>query len=190
MSYDLSGKKIAILATNGFEQVEFTTPKQRLEEAGAEVHVISEDSGEIKGWDSGEWGKSFSVDKTVDEAMASDYSGLMLPGGVINPDKLRRNEKAIEFTKSFFEDGKPIAAICHAPQLLIETGALQNRKMTSFPSIKTDLKNAGARWEDREVVVDEGLTTSRSPADMEAFCNKMLEEFAEGVHEELETSHL
>ncbi|MFZ6051491.1 type 1 glutamine amidotransferase domain-containing protein [Halocola ammonii] len=187
MSYDLSGKKIAILATDGFEQVEFTTPKQKLEEAGAEVHVISEESGEIKGWDSTNWGDSFKVDKTVDSVVASDYNGLMLPGGVINPDKLRRNEKAVEFTKSFFEDGKPIAAICHAPQLLIETDALNGREMTSFPSIKTDLKNAGARWVDKEVVVDEGLTTSRSPEDMEAFCNKMLEEFAEGVHEEQKT---
>lgn len=187
MSNDLKGKKIAILATDGFEQIEFTTPKQKLEEAGAEVQVISDHSGEIKGWDSGEWGKSFSVDKAVDEAMASDYNGLMLPGGVINPDKLRRNEKAVEFSKSFFEDGKPIAAICHAPQLLIETGALNGRELTSFPSIKTDLKNAGAKWVDKEVVVDQGLTTSRSPEDMEAFCNKMIEEFAEGVHEEQKT---
>jgi protease I len=187
MSNSLQGKKIAILATDGFEQVEFTTPKKRLEEAGAEVHVISEHSGEIKGWDSDNWGDSFEVDKTVDEAMASDYNGLMLPGGVINPDKLRRNEKAIEFISSFFEAGKPIAAICHAPQLLIETGALQNRELTSFPSIKTDLKNAGARWVDKEVVVDEGLTTSRSPEDMDAFCEKMIEEFAEGIHEEQKT---
>lgn len=187
MSNTLSKKKIAILATNGFEQVEFTTPKNKLEEAGATVHVIAEEPGEIKGWDSGQWGKSFKVDKTVNEVSADDYHGLMLPGGVINPDKLRRNEKAIEFATSFFEQGKPIAAICHAPQLLIETGALQGRELTSFSSIKTDLKNAGALWVDKEVVVDQGLTTSRSPTDMEAFCDKMIEEFAEGVHEEQKT---
>lgn len=127
------------------------------------------------------------VDKTLDEASPDDYDGLFLPGGVLNPDQLRGNKKAVEFAKHFFDTGKPVAAICHGPQTLIETGALQGRTMTSYPSIKTDLKNAGARWEDREVVVDKGLTTSRSPDDLEAFNAKMVEEFAEGVHAENRT---
>lgn len=181
---NLKNKKVAILATNGFEEVEFTKPKAALEEAGADIHVISEESGSIKAWDSTDWGDSYQVDKTLSEVNATEYDALLLPGGVINPDKLRRNEEAVEFVKGFFEEGKPIAAICHAPQLLIETGALEGRRMTSFNSIKTDLKNAGVNWVDEEVVVDSGLVTSRNPDDIPAFNDKMLEEFAEGVHAE------
>lgn len=180
----LKGKKIAILSETGFEEVELTSPKQALEEAGAEVHIISPASGSIKSWKDGNWNMEVGVDKTVDEANATDYNGLVLPGGVINPDKLRRSEKAIKFVSDFFEQGKPIAAICHGPQTLIETGKLNGRIMTSFPSIKTDLQNAGVNWEDEEVIVDHGLVTSRSPEDLEAFNAKMVEEFAEGVHEE------
>jgi len=179
----LDNKKIAILTETGFEEIELTSPKKRLEDEGATVHVVSP-SKDLKSWDGDHWNMDLQADVLVDEAKAEDYNGLMLPGGVINPDKLRRNENAIKFIKHFFDKGKPIATICHGPQSLIETGALQGRVMTSFPSIKTDLKNAGVRWEDREVVVDQGLTTSRSPDDLEAFNAKMVEEFAEGVHEE------
>ncbi len=179
----LSDRKIAILSEDGFEEVELTSPKEALEKAGATVHVISPKSGSIKSFKDGDWNMDITVDKTLDEANAADYDGLMLPGGVINPDKLRRSTKAVNFVKHFFAKGKPIAAICHGPQILIETGALEGRSMTSFPSIKTDLKNAGANWVDSEVVVDQGLTTSRSPDDLPAFNDKMVEEFGEGVHE-------
>ncbi len=179
----LSDRKIAILSTDGFEEVELTSPKEALEKAGATVHVVSPNSGSIKSWKEGNWNMEVSVDKTLDEANPDDYDGLMLPGGVINPDKLRRNMDAVNFAKHFFAAGKPVAAICHGPQLLIETGALDGRNMTSFSSIKTDLQNAGAHWQDSEVVVDQGLTTSRSPEDLPAFNDKMVEEFAEGVHE-------
>ena len=179
----LSNRTIAILSEDGFEEVELTSPKEALEKAGATVHVISPKSGSIKSFKDGNWNMDVSVDKTLDEASPEDYNGLLLPGGVINPDKLRRNNRAVNFVKHFFAEGKPIAAICHGPQTLIETGALEGRKMTSFPSIKTDLENAGAYWEDSEVVVDQGLTTSRSPEDLPAFNDKMVEEFSEGVHE-------
>ncbi len=178
----LKDRKIAILTETGFEEIELTSPKKRLEEEGATVHVISP-SKNIRSWNEGDWNMDIEADKILTDAKAENYDGLLLPGGVINPDKLRRNENAIEFIKHFFETGKPIAAICHGAQSLIETDALSGRIMTSFPSIKTDLKNAGVRWVDKEVVVDQGLTTSRSPADLEAFNNKMVEEFAEGVHE-------
>ena len=179
----LKNKKVAILTETGFEEIELTSPKERLEKEGATVHVVSP-SKNIKSWNEGNWNMELEADKTLDEADPADYHSLLLPGGVINPDRLRRNKDAIEFIRHFFDQGKPIAAICHGPQSLIETGALQGRTMTSFPSIKTDLKNAGVRWEDREVIVDQGLTTSRSPDDLEAFNNKMVEEFCEGVHEE------
>jgi protease I len=178
----LKDRKIAILTETGFEEIELTSPKSRLEEEGATVHVISP-SKNIRSWKEGDWNMDLEADKILTDVKAEDYDGLLLPGGVINPDRLRRNENAIEFIKHFFETGKPIAAICHGAQSLIETGALSGRIMTSFPSIKTDLKNAGVSWVDKEVVVDQGLTTSRSPADLEAFNNKMVEEFAEGVHE-------
>lgn len=183
----LNDKTIAVLMTNGFEQSEYTEPRKALDEAGANVHVISLEKGEVKGWTSGNWGDSFKVDKTIDEVSADDYDGLLLPGGVINPDRLRMNKHAVQFAKDFFAQGKPIAAICHGPQLLIETGALEGRELTSYASIVTDLKNAGAKWVNKEVVVDQGLTTSRTPDDLPAFNKKMLEEFAEGVHEEQRT---
>ena len=179
----LEGKKVAILATDGFEEVELTEPRQALTEAGASTHIVSLESGKIKSWDSTDWGKEFDVDKTLDEVNADDYNALLLPGGVINPDKLRQNEKAVNFVKKFVQDGKPIAAICHGPWTLIETGLLAGRKVTSYSSIKTDLINAGAEWCDKEVVTDQGLVTSRNPDDLPAFNKKMVEEFREGVHE-------
>lgn len=183
MQHDLTDKKVAILLTDGFEEVEFTKPLKALKDSGATVHVIAPHSGRVKAWNSDNWGESYKVDKTLDEANPDDYNSLMLPGGVMSPDMLRTNKKAVAFVKSFFEDGKPIAAICHAPQLLIETGALKGRTLTSYPSIRTDLENAGATWKDREVVVDHGLTTSRNPDDIPAFNKKMLEEIKEGKHE-------
>ncbi|MFC6997128.1 type 1 glutamine amidotransferase domain-containing protein [Rufibacter roseus] len=183
MSQKLSGKKIAILVEKGFEQVELEKPKQALEEAGAETHIISPQSGSVKAWDMKDWGKEFTVDKELDQANASDYHGLLLPGGVMNPDYLRANEKAVAFVRSFVESGKPIAAICHGPWTLIEAGAVKGRKMTSWPSLKTDLANAGADWVDQEVVTDQGIVTSRNPDDIPAFNKKMIEEFAEGKHD-------
>ncbi len=182
MSYNLKNKKIAVLMTNGFEESEYTKPRKALDDAQAEVHVISIKKGKVKAWDVDDWGASYNVDKTLDEVKAEDYHGLLLPGGVLNPDQLRMNEQAVAFVKHFFSAGKPIAAICHAPQLLIETHALQGRELTSYHSIATDLKNAGAKWVDKEVVVDQGLTTSRNPDDIPAFIEKMIEEFAEGKH--------
>lgn len=183
MEGKLSSKKVAILATDGFEHSELREPLNRLKEEGATAHIVSLKSGKIKAWDNNDWGKEYDVDKTVDEVSASDYNALVLPGGVINPDKLRVNDKAVSFVKGFFEAGKPIASICHGPWTLIETGALKGRKMTSYKSIKTDLINAGVNWVDEEVVVDQGLVTSRDPDDLPAFCNKMVEEIREGKHE-------
>ncbi|MBL3655452.1 type 1 glutamine amidotransferase domain-containing protein [Fulvivirga sediminis] len=179
----LKDRKVAILVADGFEEVEFTEPKKALERAGATVEVISPNDDKVKAWDSTDWGNSYNVDKSLDSALASDYNSLLLPGGVLNPDQLRANDKAVEFVKHFFEAGKPIAAICHGPWTLIETGALEGRKMTSYKSIKTDLINAGAEWVDEEVVTDQGMVTSRNPDDIPAFCKKMIEEFCEGVHE-------
>lgn len=182
MSDQLTGKRIALLATDGFEQSELFVPKEALEKAGATVEVISLANADIKGWDKKDWGKSIAVNLLVSEANPADYAGLMLPGGVMNPDKLRDNKDAVDFVTEFLESGKPIAAICHAPSLLIETELLDGRKLTSYSSIKTDLINAGAEWSDEEVVVDNGLVTSRSPSDLPAFCKKMIEEFVEGKH--------
>ena len=179
---DLHGKTVAILTENGFEESELTIPKKALEDAGAMVHIVSPQQEKVKGWKNGNWSTELRVDKVVSDVKADNYDALMLPGGVINPDKLRRSKEAIEFAKDFLETGKPVAAICHGPQLLIETGLLEGREMTSFFSIKTDLENAGANWHDREVVVDNGLVTSRSPEDLDAFNKKMIEEIAEGVH--------
>lgn len=178
----LSDKKVAILATDGFEEVELTEPKRALEEAGAQVHIVSGKSGTIKAWHHGNWGKEYKVDKTLDEVDQSDYNGLVLPGGVINPDKLRRSEKAVQLVRSFFENHKPVAAICHGPWMLAEAGVLEGRTITSFHSIKTDMANAGAHWVDEEVVVDSGLVTSRSPKDLPAFNAKLVEEVGEGKH--------
>lgn len=174
--------KVAILTEHGVEQVELTSPREALLEAGAEVHVVSPQDGEVKAWDKDDWGIRVKVDKTLGEAKAEDYDAIMLPGGVMNPDDLRQNAEAIRFIRHFLETGKPVAAICHAPQSLIETGMLNGRTLTSYPSIRTDLVNAGANWVDEEVVVDNGLVTSRSPKDLPAFNKKMLEEFAEGIH--------
>ncbi|MTI21391.1 type 1 glutamine amidotransferase [Fulvivirga sp. RKSG066] len=183
----LRGKKIAILVEDGFEEVEFTKPKEALENQQASVDVISPKEGKVRAWNSTDWGNEYEVTKPLKEASADDYNALLLPGGVFNPDKLRANDNAVQFVKQFFEKGKPIAAICHGPWTLIETGALQGRKLTSWPSLKTDLKNAGATWVNEEVVTDQGLVTSRNPDDIPAFCAKMIEEFCEGVHEEQKT---
>lgn len=179
----LAGKRIAILATNGFERSELFEPKKALEAAGAQVDVVSPESGEIRGWAHGDWSDSIPVAVSLSDATEEDYDGLMLPGGVINPDRLRTFEQAVSFVKSFARVGKPIAAICHGPQMLIEADIVRGRKVTSWPSLKTDLKNAGATWVDREVVTDQGLITSRKPDDIQAFNEKMIEEFAEGRHE-------
>ncbi len=181
---DLKSKRVAILATDGFEESELSMPRQALQNAGATVDIISDKSGHIKSWINGNWGKEYPVDQTLDQAIHSSYNALMLPGGVMNPDTLRRNGKAVSFVKSFFENHKPVGAICHAPWLLAEADVLKNRKVTSFNSIKRDIENAGANWVDEEVVVDEGLVTSRHPADLNAFCNKLIEEVYEGKHEE------
>jgi len=178
----LNGKTVAILTENGFEEIELTSPKKALEEAGATVHIVSPQKGKVKAWKHDHWSIELPVDKNLSDVNASDYDALMLPGGVLNPDQLRTNKAAVEFAKDFLEAGKPVAAICHGPQLLIETGLLDGRNVTSFPSIQSDIKNAGANWHDREVVVDNGLVTSRSPKDLEAFNKKMIEEIGEGVH--------
>lgn len=173
---------IAILSTDGFEQSELMEPLQRLRDAGATVHVVSPESGEIKGWDEDDWGDSVPVDRTIEQADAAEYDALILPGGVINPDKLRMREDATRFVREFFKAGKPVAAICHGPQILIDCGVVEGRELTSYPSIKNDLKNAGARWVDKEVVCDQGLVTSRTPDDLPAFIKKTIEEIREGVH--------
>jgi protease I len=178
----LQGHKVAILATDGFEQSELLEPKKALEDAGAIVLVISPNGGEIKGWKHTDWGKKVEVDLKLEEARAEDFDALMLPGGVMNPDKLRMNTAAVEFVREFFDSGKPVAAICHGPQVLIEAEVLRGRRMTSWPSLKTDLRNAGAEWVDEMVVVDNGLVTSRKPDDIPAFNAKMIEEFIEGRH--------
>lgn len=178
----LNGRRVAILATDGFEQSELFEPKQALLDAGADVVVVSPKDGEIKGWKHTDWGKTCKVDMSLEDAKPEEFDALMLPGGVMNPDSLRINEKAISFIKGFAEAGKPIAAICHGPWPLIEAGFISGRTMTSWPSLQTDLKNAGAIWVDREVVTDNGLVTSRKPDDIPAFNEKMIEEFAEGAH--------
>jgi protease I len=183
MSNQLEGKKIAILATDGFEQSELFKPKQALEDAGATVTIVSLEKGEIKGWNEKDWGEKIAVDLTVDEADAADFDALQLPGGVMNPDKLRVNDKAVAFVKAFFEAGKPVAAICHAPWTLINAEVVNGREMTSYPTLRKDLENAGAKWTDKEVVVDNGLITSRNPNDIPAFNRKLIEEIAEGRHD-------
>lgn len=180
---NLNNRRIAILTENGFEEVELTSPKQALEQAGARVDVVSPQKEKVKAMKDHQWSIEVPVDKHISEAKAEDYDGLMLPGGVFNPDQLRGNAEAIDFIKAFFEAGKPVAAICHGPQSLITADVVRGREMTSYPSIEPDLTNAGARWVDRTVVVDQGLVTSRNPDDLPAFNKKMLEEFAEGVHE-------
>ena len=182
MSTTLKGKKIAILVADGFEQVELTGPKEALEEAGAEIEIVSPAEGEVQGWNHDEKADRFPVDMPLNLARSDDYDALVLPGGVRNPDQLRMSTRAVEFVDGFFATGKPVAAICHAPWLLIETEVIKGRNITSWPSLKSDLVNAGAHWVDRQVVVDNGLITSRKPQDIPAFNKKMIEEFAEGRH--------
>ena len=180
----LHGKKIAFLATNGFEQVELTQPWESLRDACAEVVLISPESGTIQGMNHDEKADTFTVDKAIESVSAEDYDGLVLPGGVANPDALRVNEACVDFVRDFFKQGKPVAAICHGPWTLIEADVVRDRKVTSWASLKTDLINAGANWVNEECVCDQGLVTSRNPDDLPAFCEKIIEEFAEGVHAE------
>jgi len=180
---NLSGKTIAIVATNGFEQSELEVPLTTLSEAGATVHVVSLEAGEIKGWDKDDWGNAVPVDATVDAIKADDYDAIVLPGGQINPDLLRVEPKVLELIKAFWNQKKVVAAVCHAPWLLVEAGIVKGRKVTSYASIKTDVINAGGLWEDSEVVSDQGLVTSRKPDDLPAFCAKIAEEILEGLHE-------
>lgn len=182
MAGQLGGKKVAMLVANGFEQVELTEPKRALEEAGAKVSIVSPERGKVKGWKHTHWGDELEVDVPLNQARADEFDALVLPGGVMNPDKLRRNEWVLQFVRAFYETGKPIAAICHGPWTLIDAGIVAGRKMTSYESIQTDLKNAGAEWVDQEVVVDNGLVTSRKPDDIPAFNRKLIEEISEGVH--------
>jgi protease I len=182
MARDVKDKKVAILTENGFEEVELTSPMNALEQAGATVHIISPQKDKVKAWDHDHWSIELAVDKNLSEANPEDYDMLLLPGGVLNPDTLRLNKEAVSFVQHFLEQAKPLAAICHGPQTLIETGMLDGRTMTSYWSIKTDLVNAGVNWQDKEVVVDNGLVTSRSPEDLEAFNKKMIEELSEGQH--------
>jgi protease I len=178
----LTGKKVAIITEHGFEEIELTSPKKALEDAGATVHIVSPQKGKVKAWNHDHWSIELPVDVNLKDADPSDYDALVVPGGVLNPDQMRINKDCVAFAKDFLASGKPLAAICHGPQLLIETGLIQGRNMTSYGSIKTDLKNAGAIWEDKEVIVDHGLVTSRSPKDLDAFNKKMIEEIREGVH--------
>jgi protease I len=173
---------------DGFEQVELERPKEALENAGAIARIVSPAEGKVKGWQHVEWGDEFPVDVALADADPADYDALLLPGGVMNPDKLRRDETALAFVRHFFEAGKPVAAICHAPWTLIDAGVVEGRAMTSYHTVQTDLKNAGARWVDREVVVDNGLVTSRKPDDIPAFNEKMIEEFGEGRHSRRQAS--
>lgn len=182
MNEKLRGRTVAILVADGFEQVELTDPKAALEDAGARTRIVSPAKGRVKGWKHTEWGDSFHVDVKLEDADCADYDALLLPGGVMNPDKLRLEDKAIDFIRGFIKAGKPVAAICHGPWTLIDAGAVRGRTMTSWPSLKTDLTNAGANWADEEVVVDNGIVTSRKPDDLPAFNRKMIEEFAEGKH--------
>ncbi len=183
MAGELEGKQIAFLVANeGVEQVELTEPRQAVEEAGAETDLIAPESGMAQGFDHLDKADSFDVDKTVGEANADDYDGLIMPGGVANPDNLRMEEDAVKFVRDFFEAGKPVAAICHAAWMLVEADVVKGRELTSYPSVRTDIRNAGGEWVDEEVVVDSGLVTSRKPDDLAAFCAKAIEEIAEGVH--------
>ena len=180
---NLNGKRVAILATDGVEQSELTEPRKALDQAGAKTVVVSPKSGKIKAWQHDHWGDEIPVDLGLDSASADTFDALLLPGGVMNPDRLRMNDRAVAFVRRFFEAGKPVAAICHGPWLLVEADVVRGRTVTSWPSLQTDLRNAGADWVDREVVTDEGLVTSRKPDDIPAFNAKMIEEFAEGKHE-------
>lgn len=176
-------KRIAILATNGFEESELKSPKEHLEKQGWTADIVSLKKGKIKSWKDGNWGTEYDVDHALSEVSSKEYHALVLPGGVINPDQLRRDEKAVAFVQDFFNEKKPVAAICHGPQILVDADVLEGRKITSFFSVKNDMINAGADWSDEEVVVDNGLVTSRTPDDLPAFNRKMVEEIKEGKHE-------
>ena len=180
---NLQGKRVAILATDGVEEVELMEPRRALDAAGAETTLVSPKTGTIKAWQHDQWHGQIRVDLALDDAREEDFDALMLPGGVMNPDHLRVNRTAVEFVRSFFAAGKPVAAICHAPWLLVEAGVVRGKTLTSWPSLKTDIQNAGGDWVNREVVNDEGLVTSRKPDDIPEFNAKMLEEFGEGIHE-------
>jgi protease I len=179
----LNGKRVAILATDGVEQVELTEPRKALDEAGATTTLVSPKSGKIKGWQHDHWGDELTVDLELGSANAGDFDALLLPGGVMNPDHLRQDKQAVAFVKEFYQSGKPIAAICHGPWLLVEADVVRHRTVTSWPSLHTDIRNAGGDWVDREVATDMGLVTSRKPDDIPAFNKKMIEEFGEGVHD-------
>jgi protease I len=183
MAGQLEGKRILILATNGFEQSELEVPRDRLQAAGAQVDIVSPEPGEIKGWDKKDWGRPVKVDKALRAVKADDYDAIVLPGGQINPDLLRVDKDALALIKAFYDAGKTVAAVCHAPWLLIETGIAKGRKMTSYASIKQDVINAGGQWEDSPVVTDNGVITSRNPGDLEAFSSKIIEEIREGRHQ-------
>ena len=184
MADELKGKRVAFLFTEGAEQAEVTEPLKAVKNAGAEVDIVSLEKGEVEMWEHFDKGEKITADKAVKDANASDYDGLVLPGGVANPDQLRGDKDAVKFVRDFFEQDKPVGVICHGPWMLVETGVAKGRKVTSWPSLQTDLKNAGAEWVDQEVVVDNGLVTSRKPDDLPAFCAKIVEEFAEGKHEQ------
>lgn len=184
MPGELSNTRVAILVARGVEQVELTEPRRALEDAGATTHVVSPEEERVRAWNRTDWGEEFDVDVPLARARAEDYDALLLPGGVMNPDRLRMDERAVEFTRRFFEQGKPVASICHGPWTLIEAGAVEGRTLTSYPSLRTDLRNAGADWVDREVVSDRGLVTSRGPRDLEAFNRAMIEAFAAGRRRE------
>jgi protease I len=182
MANELQGKRVAAIVADGFEQIELLEPKGALEAAGAQVDVISPQTASVRGWNHTEWGDAVRVDRAIDDVWPADYDALLLPGGVMNPDRLRTSSKAVKFIHDMFDAGKPIAAICHGPWTMIEAGVVRGIRMTSYPSIKTDLKNAGANWVDEQVVVDRGIVTSRKPDDIPAFNQKMIEEFREGQH--------
>lgn len=182
-SSQLAHKKIAFLATDGFEQIELTRPWKDIQDAGAMVELVSLEKGKIQGMNHDEKADSFKVDKTLDDVSADDYNGLVLPGGVHNPDALRMNQKAVHFVRDFFKQHKPVAAICHGPWTLVEADVVQGRTLTSWPSLRTDITNAGGIWVDKDVIVDSGLVTSRKPDDLDAFCDKAIEEFCEGRHQ-------
>ena len=184
MANELQGKKIAFIATEGVEQAELTEPWKAVEHAGGQPELISIEEGEVQAWEHFDKGGTFKVDKTIEEAQPAEYDGLVLPGGVANPDQLRGDENVISFVREFAESGKPIAVICHGPWTLIEAGVVKGRRMTSWPTLQTDLRNAGAEWVDEEVVVDQGLVSSRKADDLPAFNAKLVEEFAEGRHAE------
>jgi protease I len=179
---NLTGKKVAILVDEGFEQVELIKPRKALDRIGASTQVVSPRENEVRGWNLKKWGKPVAVDVPLESANPADFDALLLPGGVMNPDKLRTNPKAVEFVKHFIDSSKPVAAICHGPWTLIEAGGVKGRTLTSWPSLQTDIQNAGGNWVDQEVVTDQGLVTSRKPDDIAAFNKKMIEEFAEGKH--------